>query len=91
MSKNLVVGTILKAFKRNKNFRILILPDHATPISLKTHTSDKVCFAIFGKDVTGRGFLNYSEKEAQKSELCFENGHELMDYLLGSHKSIPID
>ena len=78
----LVVGTILKFFKRKKNFRILVLPDHATPISLKTHTSDIVLFGIFGKDVIGRGFLSYCEKEANKSDLYFENGYELMNYLI---------
>jgi 2,3-bisphosphoglycerate-independent phosphoglycerate mutase len=78
----LVVGTILKFFKRKKNFRILVLPDHATPISLKTHSSDIVLFGIFGKDVIGRGFLSYCEKEANKSDLYFENGYELMNYLI---------
>ena len=79
---NLVVGTILKAFKRRKNFRILVLPDHATPISVKTHTCDIVCFGIFGKGIVGRGFLNYNEKEAEKSDLYFEKGYALMDYLI---------
>ena len=78
----LVVGTILKAFKRKKNFRILVLPDHATPISVKTHTSDIVPFGIFGKGIVGRGFLNYSEKEAEKSDLYFEKGYELMEYFI---------
>ncbi|MDD4938816.1 MAG: cofactor-independent phosphoglycerate mutase [Candidatus Omnitrophica bacterium] len=78
----LVAGTILKGFKRNKNFRIMVLPDHATPVSLKTHTADAVPFGIFGKGVLGRGFLNFSEKEAEKSDLFFEKGYELMDYFL---------
>jgi 2,3-bisphosphoglycerate-independent phosphoglycerate mutase len=79
---NLVVGTILKSFKRKKNFRILVLPDHATPISVKTHTAEPVLFGIFGKDIVGRGFAKYCEKEAEKSDLYFEKGHELMDYFL---------
>jgi 2,3-bisphosphoglycerate-independent phosphoglycerate mutase len=78
----LVVGTILKAFKRRKNFRILVLPDHATPILVRTHTADIVPFGIFGKGVMGRGFLNYSEKEAEKSDLYFEKGYELMEYFI---------
>jgi 2,3-bisphosphoglycerate-independent phosphoglycerate mutase len=78
----LVVGTILKAFKRKKNFRVLVLPDHATPISVKTHTAEPVLFGIFGKDIVGGGFLNYSEKEAEKSDLFFEKGHELMGYFI---------
>jgi len=78
----LVVGTILKAFKRKKNYRILVLPDHPTPISVKTHTAEPVVFGLFGKDITARGFLNYSEKEAEKSDLYFEKGHELMGYFI---------
>ncbi|MFH1640663.1 MAG: cofactor-independent phosphoglycerate mutase [Candidatus Omnitrophota bacterium] len=78
----LVVGTILNSFKRKRNFRILVSPDHATPISLRTHTADPVCFAVFGEDIVGRGFLNFSEKESEKSDLYFENGHELMEYFI---------
>lgn len=78
----LVVGTLLNAFKRKRNFRILVSPDHATPVSLRTHTPEPVCFAIFGKDIMGRGFLNFSEKESLKSDLYFENGHELMEYFI---------
>jgi 2,3-bisphosphoglycerate-independent phosphoglycerate mutase len=78
----LVVGTILNALKNKKNFRIMILPDHATPVSLRTHTTDVVCFGIFGKGIVGRAFLNYSEKESEKSDLFFEKGYELMDYFI---------
>ncbi len=78
----LVVGTVLEALKRKRNFRILVLPDHPTPVSLRTHTADAICFAIFGKEVLAKGFLNYSEKEARKSDLYFENGHELIEYFI---------
>ncbi|TBR16407.1 cofactor-independent phosphoglycerate mutase, partial [bacterium] len=81
---HLVLGTILKGLKRKKNFRIMVLPDHATPVSVRTHTSDTVCFGIFGKGITGRGFSGYSEKESQKSDLYFERGYELMDYFIKS-------
>ncbi len=77
-----IVGRILKEFKRKKNFRILVLPDHATPIAVRTHTADIVCFGIFGKDIEGRGFSKYSEREAEKSDLYFKKGHELMDYFI---------
>ena len=80
----LVVGTILKAMKRKKNYRILIMPDHATPIVLRTHTAGEVPFAIFGNGVVGKGFLNYSEKEAQKSPLVIAKGHSLMEQFIHS-------
>lgn len=77
----LVVGTILEAFRNKENYRILVLPDHPTPVTLRTHTAEPVPFAIFGKDIVGEGFQGYSEKEAEKSKLYFNNGHELMGYL----------
>jgi len=78
----LVVGRILDVFKARSDFRIMVLPDHATPISLKTHVADPVCFGIFGKDIIDRGFARYCEKEAEKSELYFENGPSLMSYFM---------
>jgi 2,3-bisphosphoglycerate-independent phosphoglycerate mutase len=60
----------------------MVLPDHATPVSLRTHSADVVFFGVFGKGITGRAFPAFSEKEAEKSELYFEKGHELMDYFI---------
>ncbi|KPK98423.1 MAG: phosphoglycerate mutase [Omnitrophica WOR_2 bacterium SM23_72] len=78
----LVVGTIMEAFRDKGDFRILVMPDHATPISVKTHTRDKVPFGIYGTGIEPKDFLNYSEKEAQKSDLYFDKGYELMDYFI---------
>ncbi|MFY9402030.1 MAG: cofactor-independent phosphoglycerate mutase [Candidatus Omnitrophota bacterium] len=78
----LILGRVLKYFKRKRNFRLMVLPDHPTPVSLKTHTSDPVPFGIFGHNIIARGFLNYSEKESLKSGLTFERGHELMDFFI---------
>jgi 2,3-bisphosphoglycerate-independent phosphoglycerate mutase len=85
----LVVGTVLTAFKNRSNFRILVLPDHATPVSLRTHTADTICFGIFGQGITGRGFLKYSEKESEKSDLIFENGYKLMDFFINELEDLP--
>ncbi len=78
----MVVGTVLAAYKDKSNFRLLLLPDHATPVSLKTHTADPVCFGIYGQGIEGRGFPKYSEKQAESSDLYFEKGYELMDYFI---------
>ncbi|MCU0651738.1 MAG: cofactor-independent phosphoglycerate mutase [Candidatus Omnitrophica bacterium] len=78
----LVLGTILETLKGKDDFRILILPDHATPVALKTHVADPVFFGMYGSGISKGGFLNFSEKEALKSELNFEKGHELMGYFL---------
>jgi 2,3-bisphosphoglycerate-independent phosphoglycerate mutase len=62
------------------------LPDHATPVSVRTHVADNVPFGVYGKGVTARGFAGYSEKEAQNSDLFFEKGYELMDYFIKSQE-----
>ena len=80
----LVVGTILEAFKGKGDFRILVLPDHPTPLSVKTHTPEPVVFGIFGQGIIARGFLNYSEKEAEKSDLYFKNVYELLGYFINT-------
>ena len=79
-----IVGKILSAFKNKKDFRVLVLPDHATPLSVKTHTAEPVPFAIFGKGVEACGLSAYNEKEAQKSTLFFDKGYELIDYFIKS-------
>jgi 2,3-bisphosphoglycerate-independent phosphoglycerate mutase len=78
----LVVGPILEYCKTITDFKIMVLPDHATPIALKTHTAESIPFAIYGKDITPQSFVQYSEKEAQKSELYFEHGYQLMEYFI---------
>jgi len=79
----LVVGKILNTLKANaEDFRILVLPDHATPIAVRTHTDEPVCFGILGKNIVRSDFLRYSEKEAEKSDFVFEKGHELLPYLI---------
>jgi 2,3-bisphosphoglycerate-independent phosphoglycerate mutase len=76
-----IVGPVLEEFKKRQDFRVMVLPDHATPISLRTHTSDVVLFGIYGQGVNAGSFAGYSEKEAIKSDLYFDKGHLLMDYL----------
>lgn len=80
----MVVGTILQEYATRDDVRILVLPDHATPVSVKTHTSEPVCFALYGNNVAHNGFQTYCEKEAENSKLYFENGFELMEFFMRS-------
>ncbi|MFQ5681069.1 MAG: cofactor-independent phosphoglycerate mutase [Candidatus Omnitrophota bacterium] len=78
----LVVGAILDALKKKEDFRLLILPDHATPLSKRAHTRDKVCFVLYGAGVVSNGFNRFSEPEAQKSRVYINQGHKMIDYLM---------
>jgi 2,3-bisphosphoglycerate-independent phosphoglycerate mutase len=78
----LVVGTILEALKEKQDFRILLMPDHATPLSLRTHTADSVCFALYGRGIQAAGAEGFNEQEAKKSGIFLEHAHLLMDRLI---------
>ena len=62
-------------------YKMMILPDHPTPISLKTHVSDPVPYIIYKSGKTGNGDT-YSEKNAQKTGIFFESGEDLMKHFL---------
>lgn len=68
--------------KRGIDYKMLIMPDHPTPISLKTHVSDPVPYVIYDstKDIdTG---LSYTEENGKKTGLYIEKGYTLMNHFL---------
>ena len=71
--------------KAGEDFKIMVLPDHPTPIALKTHTSDKVPFVIYDsrKEVES-DIKSYTESNASKSGIEFDKGYELMNYFLNN-------
>jgi len=79
----LIVGTILNAFKQSGNFRIMVLPDHATPISARTHTREPIPFAMCGQDIEKDDIVSYSESSAKASKLFLKQGFKIMELLLG--------
>lgn len=75
-----IVGTFLDYFKKaNTDFRMLIVPDHATPLSVRTHTSDTVCFALCGTGVAHNGFEAMGEQQARESSIMFSAGVDLIE------------
>lgn len=75
-----IVGPLLDFLKSQDQWRILVLPDHPTPIRLRTHTSDPVPFTLAGTDVPQGLGLRYSEKNAEKSGFRIDRGYEMMEY-----------
>ena len=79
----LVVGTILDKFKKTKqDFRVMVLPDHATPLEVRTHTRDPIPFAIYGSGIAKDSIKTYNETAASSSELSVDGGHNLLPLLL---------
>jgi 2,3-bisphosphoglycerate-independent phosphoglycerate mutase len=78
MFDKLVVGPIVEELKSSGEYRALVLPDHLTPISLRTHVSDPVPYAVCGTGIACGGASAYSEAEAEKHGDLIENGFELL-------------
>jgi 2,3-bisphosphoglycerate-independent phosphoglycerate mutase len=70
--------------KQFDEYRILALPDHPTPIELRTHTNEPVPFILYdNKQERKDGPRSYDERIAeQKDALVIKEGHTLMDYFL---------
>lgn len=62
-----------------ESFKILITPDHATPLSLKTHTNDPVPFMIYNSADSKNGVETFNEKTAAETGLFVETGHSIMN------------
>ncbi len=65
-----------------QDYRMLVLPDHPTPISCRTHTSDPVPYMLYDSRNPQKNDLLYNEKEAAKTGHEFNEGYTLIDYLL---------
>ena len=78
-----IVGPILEHFdKTREDFRLLVVPDHATPVEKRTHTRDPVCFAMFGKGIPNDGASALTESAAREKGLKFTTAESLMEYFL---------
>ncbi|MCK4722301.1 MAG: cofactor-independent phosphoglycerate mutase, partial [Dehalococcoidia bacterium] len=62
--------------------RILAMPDHHTPIEVRTHTPDPVPFLLWGPGFSISGALRLTEAEAKSTGVFIENGHTLIDNLI---------
>lgn len=79
-----IVGPVLEALQGYEKWRILVLPDHPTPVSKRAHSAGPVPFAMAGTGVKGVLNVTFSEINAAKSGIKIENGFELMEYFLKS-------
>ena len=79
-----IVGPVFDALQSYESWRILVMPDHPTPVRNGAHSSEPVPFAMAGDNVSGILHTTFSEANAAKSGFKIENGFELMEYFLKS-------
>ncbi len=76
-----VLGTIMENVDLSDT-RIMVVPDHFTPVSLGTHSSEPVPFLVSGPGIPKSFSPAFSEKEAAQSNLFFDDASRLMEYLI---------
>jgi 2,3-bisphosphoglycerate-independent phosphoglycerate mutase len=74
-----MMGRIL-AYKKD-SLRVLALPDHATPIEVRTHVADPVPFLLWGSGFESAGTGAFSEKEAKSAGIFIKDGYTIMSKL----------
>ena len=65
-----------------EDFRMVILPDHPTPICIRTHSSENVPYLLYDSRKQRRKIGYYNEREAEASGNLIAEGHKLIEYLL---------
>lgn len=67
-----------------ENLRVLVMPDHPTPIQLQTHVGEPVPFLLWGSTFASNGAERLTEREAQATGLFVEEGYTIMQSLTGA-------
>jgi 2,3-bisphosphoglycerate-independent phosphoglycerate mutase len=67
---------------REDDLRVLIMPDHPTPIEVRTHTADPVPFLLWGDSVKANGAKRFTEAEAKGTGVFLEEGYKIMGRLI---------
>ena len=78
-----IVGPVHAALKTYGEYRILVSPDHPTPLRTKTHSHGYVPFALAGTGVKPDASATFDDPTAEKSPLVFPEGWKLMRFFLG--------
>lgn len=77
-----IVGPVYDALQKYEHYRILVMPDHPTPVELRTHVAEPVPFAMAGTGITGVLKKPYCERNSFESGFSIENGSDMMEFFL---------
>jgi 2,3-bisphosphoglycerate-independent phosphoglycerate mutase len=77
------LAPLIEGLSRVGPFRLLLLPDHPTPLALKTHTADPVPFLLFDSDTTVAGPSSFSERSAEATGVSYPSGPALFRHFVG--------
>jgi 2,3-bisphosphoglycerate-independent phosphoglycerate mutase len=77
-----VVGLLRSELDKFDDLRVMIIPDHPTPLSIRTHSSGMVPYMIFDKNNPVIGGIGRYDEESAREGRHFPAGHQVMDYFI---------
>ncbi len=81
LDKRIIKRVVEKMEASGEDFRMLVLPDHPTPVSIRTHVGDPVPYMLYDSTDKLSKTWNYNEKEAQASGNYVDEGYKIIDKL----------
>ena len=78
-----VLPILEEGLEQYEDYKILLLPDHPTPIVTRTHASDPVPYLLYQKSVPKTGVDTINEETAKATGIYMENGPAMMPHFLG--------
>lgn len=84
----MIVGPVLRGMELFRDYRILIMPDHPTPVEIRTHSADPIPFVIYdSQEKRTNSGASFSEAIAERDDIVvFKEGYRLMDYFIKGEK-----
>ena len=77
-----IIKRLIDAFEQSgEDFRMLIMPDHPTPVHLRTHTSNPIPYMLYDSSDKKDGKYDYNEKCGKESGIFVEEGYTLINKL----------
>jgi 2,3-bisphosphoglycerate-independent phosphoglycerate mutase len=77
-----IAGPIYNYLEKEKDYRILISSDHATPVSMRTHTEEPVAFICYGKNIKAGIKMKYFNEKNARATLVEYTGSKLIEEVL---------
>ena len=77
-----IVGPVYDAIRKYEHYRILVMPDHPTPVEVRSHVAEPVPFALAGTGIKGVLQKPFGEHHSLESGFVIENGSDMMEFFL---------
>ncbi len=77
-----ILGPVLNALEQYDDYKVLIMPDHATPLELRTHTNDPIPFLMYHKKGEVEGKDEFTEQTCKDTGVYIEDGHNILSMFL---------